>query len=295
MMSRKTSSTSRSSGLPNPPPPAPTWANTSPSRRPTCSIGFCGKYSLIRPWIDDVPCSRAMLPAKEAPRRMITSIRSYSQSRVLHKHTILFLYRKPATMPAGAAAIRNERVAQHLYGIFGLRNLDWIIRQIHSRRGNAFGTVMMLASAPTAQETLAQDAAAFPVPAGDGHDHRSAIARRGHSVWQDLRKRPEHAIEGTLACHATRGTGRWRYRINHRAYRRDDLDRPHIAFAVRDVRVRNASDRRVDRRGVYGTGQLIAPFTCGAVPVQSAVISSPRTVNFSLNRILSGFSPSPSQ
>src|SRR6185436_3828283 len=84
----------------------------------------------------------------------------------------------------------------------------------------------------------------------------------------------EHAVTHDTARRARGGV----LRIENRAARDDQLHRPHVPFAVRDLAV----------------GQFTAAATCADVPVKSIVMLSPSTTTSTAMRNGSGWSPTPS-
>src|SRR5271169_2137070 len=136
----------------------------------------------------------------------------------------------------------------------GLDVLDRVVAGVGVERIDRVHAVHPVAAAVAALEYFHMDPMLAFMQPGERDAAKIANAR-AHLLWDGLRERLHHRIGQRIARTEARNYRRWKDRIDERAARRDDLDRPcqtgvlrHIAIdrAVEQDRAEREPDRAID-------------------------------------------------
>jgi hypothetical protein len=90
------------------------------------------------------------------------------------------------------------------------------------------------------------------VPATDREQDRAAFAAGDHPLGHDPGERAHDRVEHPVADHAAGAAGGRLDRVDHGAGRNHEVDRAHVALAVRDVALSDAANRAVGGRVDHG-------------------------------------------
>ena len=104
------------------------------------------------------------------------------------------------------------------------------------------------ARAPGADHHFGENERLAVLPPADREQRRAALAAGDDVLRHDLRQRTHDGVEHAVAHHAARRARRRMLGIEDRSARHDQLHRPHVAFAVRDLAVGQAADRAIGGR-----------------------------------------------
>jgi hypothetical protein len=117
--------------------------------------------------------------------------------------------------------------------VLGLDDLDRIVGKVHDGAAARVHTVPRRAAAQGAEEELEEDEGpALRVVAAEAHTGVAAHLAGEDSIGRDLGQGAEHRVGHAEAGEAAGGDGA-HDGIDHRARRRDHLDRVEVALVVR--------------------------------------------------------------
>lgn len=136
--------------------------------------------------------------------------------------------------------------------IFGFDDLDRVVREIDDGARRSVDPILGRSPAPRPKQEFQKDERPpFAIVATKADPSVAAHFAGEHSIGRDLGKRAEQRVGNAKAGQAARRDRGGHYRIDDRGGRRDDLDRPKVAFVVRRV----AAAQLLARAGA-GQGQL---------------------------------------
>ena len=206
---------------------------------------------------DDVARRRARLAAVEAVGRMVAAVGADRQRRPGCQQLVLAHVGEPAALPPRAARVGHEPVALDPQRQVGLDQLDRLVAEVGERVRDALEPVAARRARPSCRRAPRSCRTASPllVVAAERDQRRPALAGGDHPVGHERRERAHDRVVDAVADHAAGAAGRRQHRVDDRAGRGVDVDRRHVALAVRDLAARrcrgsrSSTRRRPSRRG----------------------------------------------